>query len=122
MADDPCFELGGVSKQRVTSASRRSGRNPANALPGVAGGGQGYELAAGACVLYPATQLHRVVRGKRHAAVGWAQSLVRDAGQREILFDLDTARRAVFEQQGKSKTFDRLAKTYANLLRLWAEP
>lgn len=90
-----------------------------------AGGEEAVKLAAGACVVYPATHLHRVapvVRGTRHAAVGWAQSLVRDAAAREILFDLDTARRAVFEQQGKSGTFDRLAKTYANLLRRWAEP
>jgi PKHD-type hydroxylase len=90
-----------------------------------AGDEQPYKLAAGACVVYPATHLHRVapvLRGRRHAAVGWVQSLVRDAGRREILFDLDTARRAVFEQQGKSETFDRLAKTHANLLRLWAEP
>jgi PKHD-type hydroxylase len=90
-----------------------------------AGDEQSYKLPAGACVLYPATHLHRVApvtRGRRHAAVGWVQSLVRDAAQREILFDLDTARRAVFEQQGKGETFDRLAKTYANLLRRWAEP
>lgn len=90
-----------------------------------AGGEEAVKLAAGTCVVYPATHLHRVapvVRGTRHAAVGWAQSLVRDAAAREILFDLDTARRAVFEQQGKSETFDRLAKTYANLLRRWAEP
>jgi PKHD-type hydroxylase len=83
------------------------------------------KLAAGALVLYPATQIHRVapvLRGRRHAAVGWVQSLVRDAHRREILFDLDTARRAVFERLGKTETFDRLAKTYANLLRLWAEP
>jgi PKHD-type hydroxylase len=90
-----------------------------------AGDEQPYKLPAGACVLYPATHLHRVApvtRGRRHAAVCWVQSLVRDAGQREVLFDLDTARRAVFEHQGKSETFDRLAKTYANLLRRWAEP
>jgi len=90
-----------------------------------AGDEQSYKLAAGACVLYPATHLHRVApvtRGRRDAAVGWVQSLVRNAQQREMLFDLDTARRAVFEQQGKTETFDRLAKTHANLLRLWAEP
>lgn len=84
-----------------------------------------YKLAAGALVLYPATFLHRVApvaKGRRHAAVGWVQSLVRDAHRREILFDLDTARRAIFEQQAKSETFDLLAKTYANLLRLWVEP
>ncbi len=90
-----------------------------------AGDEQAVKLAAGACVVYPATHLHRVApvsRGRRHAAVGWVQSLVRDAAAREILFDLDTARRAVFDQHGKSETFDRLAKTYANLLRRWAEP
>ena len=90
-----------------------------------AGGEQGYKLDAGACVLYPATSLHRVApvtRGRRHAAVGWVQSLVRAADRREILFDLDTARRAVFEQHGKSTIFDLLAKTHANLLRQWAEP
>jgi PKHD-type hydroxylase len=84
-----------------------------------------YKLSAGACLLYPATSLHRVApvtRGVRHAAVGWAQSLVRSAERREMLFDLDTARRALFESQGKSPAFDLLAKTYANLLRHWAEP
>ena len=89
------------------------------------GGEADYKLAAGACLLYPSTSLHRVApvtRGVRHAAVGWVQSLVRSAERREMLFDLDTARRAVFESQGKSQAFDLLAKTYANLLRQWAEP
>lgn len=89
------------------------------------GGESGYRLAAGACLLYPATSLHRVAavtRGTRHAAVGWVQSLVRSAERREMLFDLDTARRALFGSQGKSPAFDLLAKTYANLLRHWAEP
>ncbi|MGH7006390.1 MAG: Fe2+-dependent dioxygenase, partial [Alphaproteobacteria bacterium] len=90
-----------------------------------ASGEQSFKLEAGACLLYPATSLHRVApvtHGRRHAAVGWVQSLVRAADAREVLFDLDTARRAVFEQQGKSSTFDLLAKTYATLLRRWAEP
>jgi len=88
-------------------------------------GESGYKLAAGACLLYPATSLHfvaPVTRGARHAAVGWVQSLVRAAERREMLFDLDTARRAVFEREGKSPAFDLLAKTYANLMRHWAEP
>ncbi|MCW5773809.1 MAG: Fe2+-dependent dioxygenase [Rhodospirillaceae bacterium] len=90
-----------------------------------AGDEQSYKLEAGACILYPTTYLHRVAavtRGQRRAAVGWVQSLVRDSARRELLFDLDAARRDVFERQGKSATFDRLAKTYANLLRMWAEP
>ena len=80
--------------------------------------------AAGDLILYPATTLHRVepvTRGERLAVVGWVQSLIRDAGQREILFDLDQAVDACFAATGKSPQFDRLAKTRANLLRLWAE-
>jgi PKHD-type hydroxylase len=52
----------------------------------------------------------------------WIESLVRDAGRREILFDLDRARRAVFQSEGKSATFDLITKSYSNLLRRWAEP
>ena len=54
-------------------------------------------------------------------AVTWAESLVRDAALREILFDLDAARRQVFAREGKSASFDLVAKSHANLLRRWAE-
>lgn len=81
-------------------------------------------LPAGSLYLYPSTTLHRVepVRsGVRLAAVGWVRSFVRDADAREILFDLETARRREFEANGKSETFDLLSKCFANLLRRWAE-
>ena len=45
-------------------------------------------------VLYPATSLHRVepvTRGARVSSFFWVQSMVRDDGQRTMLFDLDTA-------------------------------
>lgn len=83
-----------------------------------------YKLPAGALVLYPSTTLHRVAPvtgGERLAAVGWIQSAVRDPAAREILFDLDRARRQLFESEGKSPAFDLVAKSYANLLRRWAE-
>ena len=89
------------------------------------GGEQSYKLDAGSMIMYPSGALHRVepvTRGARVAAVGWAQSQIRDAGKREILFDLDTARRALFQQQGKTAEFDLLSKSTANLLCLWAEP
>jgi PKHD-type hydroxylase len=63
-----------------------------------------------------------VTRGVRMAAIGCVQSLVRDAGRRELLFDLDTARRSLFDREGTSGEFDLLTKTLANLLRMWAEP
>ncbi|GIL39070.1 Fe2+-dependent dioxygenase [Roseiterribacter gracilis] len=89
-----------------------------------AGGEQEFKLPAGAMVLYPATTLHRVeevTRGRRDVAVGWVQSLVRDPRGREMLFDLDRTRRALFERDGKSAEFDTLQKTYSNLLRMLAE-
>lgn len=82
------------------------------------------KLAAGDLILYPATTLHRVqevTRGERLAVVGWVQSLIRDGGQRDILFDLDQAVESEFVAHGKSEQFDLLAKTRSNLLRLWAE-
>ncbi len=88
-------------------------------------GEQRYKLEAGSVIAHPSTTLHRVdpvTRGRRDVAVTWAQSLVREPGRREVLFDLDTARRSLFQREGKSREFDLLSKTYSNLLRLWAEP
>jgi len=52
---------------------------------------------------------------------GANKSWVRDPGKREILFDLETARRAMFSQFGKTPEFDLISKSIANLLRRWAE-
>jgi PKHD-type hydroxylase len=82
------------------------------------------KLPAGALVAYPSGALHRVnpvTRGARLAAVGWARSLIRDPARRELLFDLDTARRRLYAREGKSADFDLLSKSTANLLRMWAE-
>ena len=66
-------------------------------------------------------RVENVTRGTRLVAVTWVQSLVRSAEDREILFDLDLARRAIFQQHGKTREFDLIAKSYANLLRKWSE-
>jgi PKHD-type hydroxylase len=87
-------------------------------------GEQVFKLPAGAMIMYPSSYLHRVetvTRGVRLAAVLWVQSLVRDGGDREILFDLDTVRQAIFEKQGKTPEFDLISKSHANLLRKWAD-
>jgi PKHD-type hydroxylase len=86
-------------------------------------GEQGYKLPAGSMIVYPSTTLHRVepvTAGRRMAAVTWVQSLVRDSAQREILFDLDTARQILFQKSAKTSEFDLISKSYANLLRQWA--
>ena len=46
---------------------------------------------------------------------------MRDPAQRELLFDLDTARRQLFAREGKSTEFDLISKSFANLLRMWVE-
>ncbi|MBX3550282.1 MAG: Fe2+-dependent dioxygenase [Xanthobacteraceae bacterium] len=82
------------------------------------------KLEAGSMIVYPATSLHRVAevtRGERLAAVGWARSLIREEAKRELLFDLDTARKRLFAREGKSEDYDLLSKSSANLLRMWAE-
>jgi PKHD-type hydroxylase len=78
---------------------------------------------AGSVFMYPSTTLHRVAKlnsGIRRVCVGWLQSHVRNADQREILFDLDTARRSLFKASGKTAEFDLMSKSVANLLRMWA--
>jgi PKHD-type hydroxylase len=88
------------------------------------GGNEAVKLAAGSCFVYSSTTLHHVapvVRGARQVVAGWARSYVRDAAQRELLFDLDTARRQIFSRDGKSEEFDLLSKSVANLLRMWVE-
>ena len=52
------------------------------------------KLPAGHMILYPATSLHHVTpvtRGVRVSSFFWIQSMVRDDGQRSLLFDLDSS-------------------------------
>lgn len=87
-------------------------------------GEEAIKLPAGSVFVYPATLLHRVApvsRGVRLAAVGWVRSYIRDAHRREILFDLETARRRLFDRDGKTPDGDLLARCSANLVRLWCE-
>lgn len=87
-------------------------------------GERSFKLEAGSLILYPSYTLHRVetvTSGVRKVAVGWVQSLVRDALNREILFELDTVRRSLFYKEGKTTEFDLLSKCHANLLRQFAE-
>jgi PKHD-type hydroxylase len=87
-------------------------------------GEEAVRLGAGDAIVYPSTLLHRVepvTEGERLACVGWIQSRIRSAEQRELLFELDTARRTLFQEQGKSESFDLISRSYTNLLRMWGE-
>lgn len=86
------------------------------------------KLPAGHLVLYPSTSLHHVTpvtRGARLCSFFWLQSMIRDDGQRSLLFDLDLAiQRLNAELPGQAaaeKTSVQLTGVYHNLLRQWAE-
>jgi len=82
------------------------------------------KLTAGSAVAYPASSLHEVspiIKGERLACVLWVQSLVRAAHQREILFDLDTARRALKISTPEAEVTTRIDQAYLNLVRMWSE-
>jgi PKHD-type hydroxylase len=79
------------------------------------------KLEAGDLILYPASSLHHVTEvtsGSRIAAFFWVQSLVRDDGERTLLFDLDCAIR---DLGGDHPSTVRLTATYHNLLRRWSD-
>jgi PKHD-type hydroxylase len=88
-------------------------------------GAQSVKLPAGHMLLYPASSLHRVepvTRGVRVASFFWVQSMIRDDGERRILFDLDNAVRSVAADRGQDdRAVIELTGVYHNLLRRWAE-
>jgi PKHD-type hydroxylase len=88
-------------------------------------GAQGIKLPAGHLLLYPASSLHRVepvTRGARLASFFWIQSMVRDTGARDLLFDLDQGVQAAATRLGQDdRAVIRLTGVYHNLLRRWAE-
>ncbi|GAM00501.1 Fe2+-dependent dioxygenase [Sphingomonas parapaucimobilis] len=88
-------------------------------------GEQRVKLSAGSAVLYPASSLHRVepvTRGTRVASFLWVQSMVRDDGERRILFDLDRAVQRVGADKGQGdRSVVELTGVYHNLLRRWAD-
>ena len=88
-------------------------------------GEQRVKLPAGHLVLYPASSLHHVtpvMRGRRVASFFWIQSMVRDDGERRLLFELDQAVQDVAARGGHDDPAAiRLTGVYHNLLRRWAD-
>jgi len=82
------------------------------------------KLPPGHLILYPATSLHHVTpvtRGTRLSAFFWLQSMVRDDGQRSLLFDLDLAIQRLSADHPDHPSAVQLTNVYHNLLRQWAE-
>ncbi len=82
------------------------------------------KLKAGSLILYPATSLHNVrpvTKGARISSFFWIQSMVRDDGQRTILFDLDSSIQRISLDAPEHPSVTQLTAVYHNLLRRWAE-
>lgn len=82
------------------------------------------KLPAGNLILYPSTSLHhvrQVTRGSRLASFFWIQSMVRDDGERTLLFDLDMAIQNIGTGDPEQTAVASLTSVYHNLLRRWAE-
>jgi PKHD-type hydroxylase len=87
-------------------------------------GMQTVKLPAGHMILYPATSLHHVrpvTRGARIASFFWIQSMIRDDGQRTLLFDMDTAIQRLNADRPEHPSAVQMTGVYHNLLRRWAD-
>ncbi|APZ97889.1 Fe2+-dependent dioxygenase [Sphingopyxis sp. QXT-31] len=85
----------------------------------------GIKLPAGHLLLYPSSTVHRVepiTAGTRVASFMWIQSMIRDQGQRDLLFDLDMGVQGAVARLGQGDpAVVRLTGVYHNLLRRWAD-
>lgn len=82
------------------------------------------KLPAGHMILYPSTSLHHVrpvTRGERVASFFWIQSMIRDDGQRTLLFDLDSAIQRLNVDNPNHPSGVQLTGVYHNLMRRWAD-
>jgi PKHD-type hydroxylase len=82
------------------------------------------KLPPGQMIVYPSTSLHHVrpvTRGARICAFFWIQSMLRDDGQRTLLFDLDSAIQCLSRDHPEHPSTVQLTGVYHNLLRQWAE-
>jgi PKHD-type hydroxylase len=87
-------------------------------------GVQAVKLEAGNMILYPASSLHHVrpvTRGARVSSFFWIQSMVRDDGQRTLLFDLDLSIQRLGSDHPDHASVLQLTGVYHNLLRRWAD-
>ena len=83
------------------------------------------KLAAGSLVVYPSGSIHEVTPvqdGERLACYMFMQSVVKDAGCRRHLYDMDLALMALRQKCGEEQPeLIRLTGLYNNLLRRWSE-
>jgi len=79
---------------------------------------------AGDAVVYPSGSWHQVAEvtsGVRLVAVTWAQSMVKDPQQRELLYQLSQAREGLLKKLPQSEEVANISTVHINLLRMWSE-
>lgn len=79
-----------------------------------------FELQRGEIVIYPSSSLHRVKTvhsGVRHVCIGWIESYVKSAEDRELLFNLNAGAQALLSKHGRSEELDLIFQAYTNTLR-----
>jgi PKHD-type hydroxylase len=87
-------------------------------------GHQAIKLPAGQAILYTATSLHEVTpvtRGIRTSSFFWIQSLIRDDGQRSMLYDLSEVIRSLRATHPDHASVSGFVGHYHKLLQLWSE-
>lgn len=87
-------------------------------------GQTGIKLNAGDAITYPSSSLHRVAevtKGERLVAVTWAQSMIRDPAQRELLYTLYQAKEKLLKAHPQDSTTAQVNTAYVNLVRMWSE-
>lgn len=87
-------------------------------------GSHGVRLTAGSLLLYPSSSIHAVkpvTSGTRLACFLFLQSMVRDPGERCLLYEMDMALLQLRQDMGDIDAVVRLTGCYHNLLRRWAD-
>ena len=85
---------------------------------------QNIKYPAGDAVLYPASTRHQVTpitNGERLVAVTWAQSLIRNHEQRDLLYQLSKTREKMLREDPNSEDTKRIDNVYVNLVRMWSD-
>jgi PKHD-type hydroxylase len=122
--------MGGGTPMRVDLSATLFISDPADYDGGelvsdVMPGGYAAKLPAGDLLLYPANTVHhvaQVTRGTRLAMIFWAQSMVRDAQHRALLYSMSQTLENLEKPLSGTPELTQLYAYYYNLIRMWATP
>ncbi len=83
-----------------------------------------FKLPAGSMVVYPAGELHQVMpvtAGVRNAVVGWMQSRIRDARQRDLIAKLNLVPRTLSQDERYRDLATHAGQCIQDLVRMWGD-